>query len=342
MHDRTSIGKALTDFLSEQLPHATDIRVEGLYRSGTGTSRENWPFVATWAISTRTERHPLLLRRDPPSSVIDTDRAAEFALLRALEPTDVPAPHAWWLDDTGEWFGLPSMIVERYEGHTDRGMLRDRNPLGLTQAKRVSLAQDLCDVLAGIHTLDPERFGLTTFMPDPGTNPAEQQLREWEDVLAACQLEPQPALRLALRWLREHLAPPPAKVVLVHGDFRPANVLINSEAIETVLDWELAHLSDPLDDLGWYCTPIYSREHFVPDMWEETRFLERYAQRTGLSVDRQALRFWKVFAIFRLAVMALTGVRNFCDGTTDRPAAPATAVTQRLLTEITNSTADTN
>jgi aminoglycoside phosphotransferase (APT) family kinase protein len=101
--------------------------------------------------------------------------------------------------------------------------------------------------------------------------------------------------------------------------------------VEVLLDWELAHLGDPVDDLGWYACSIYSLEHFLDDRWTLADFLARYAAVTGHSVDPERLRFWQVMSTFRLAVIALTAIRNFCDGTTDRPAPPADRVVLQAL-----------
>ena len=64
---------------------------------------------------------------------------------------------------------------------------------------------------------------------------------------------PRPVFELALRWLREHDPGPPPEVTLVHGDFRHGNLIIGPDGLRAVLDWELAHLGDPMEDLGWIC-----------------------------------------------------------------------------------------
>ena len=145
---------------------------------------------------------------------------------------------------------------------------------------------------------------------------------------------------MAAEWLRDHLPPPPPRTVLVHGDFRPANVLVENGAFAVLLDWELSHLGDPLDDLGWYTTPLYAREHFIPGVWEQADFLRRYTGLSGIAVDPAALRFWQVMSTFRLAVIALTAVRSFCEGGSDRPAAPADAVIRRVLADIATAPAE--
>lgn len=323
------VERRLRAFLIAQIGDPK-LTISGLHRSGNGSSRENWPFDVEWSEDGKVVHRSLLLRRDPPSSVVDTGRATEFALLKALEPTPVPTPTVHWLDDSGEELLRPSMIVDRHPGRAHRAVLRDKNPLDLRPTQRVELAQSLCDLLASVHAIDVDSAGLRTILPDSGSNPALSELDHWERNLTESELEPQPTLRWTLRWLRDRTPPPPARHVLVHGDFRPANVLVHEGKVRLLLDWELARLGDPLDDLGWYCAPLYEREHFIPGVWEQDDFLRRYTELTGTPIDPGALLFWQVLAMFRLAVIALQATRIFCTGESDRPAAPATALVQRL------------
>ncbi|MFC4000171.1 phosphotransferase family protein [Prauserella oleivorans] len=327
------VQQRLRDFLAARTGDG-NVTVTGLRRSGTGSSRENWPFDAGWVQDGHSVHRPLLLRRDPPSSVVDTGRTTEFALLKALEPTPVPAPVVHWLDDSGDELLRPSMVVDRHPGRAHRAVLRDKNPLGLTSTERTELARNLCDLLASVHAVDVDAAGLRDVLPGPQPDPATAELDRWERILTESEWEPQPTLRWTLRWLRDHVPPPPARHVLVHGDFRPANVLVHEGPVQALLDWELAHIGDPLDDLGWYCAPLYEREHFIPGSWEQAAFLRRYTELTGTPVDPDALLFWQMLAMFRLAVIALQAVRVFCAGESDRPAAPAAALTRRLASTV--------
>lgn len=328
------LREALQDFLRRELGADADPVVNRLARSGTGSSRENWPFDATWTQDGVRGEHRLLMRRDPLASVVDTARSTEFALLKALQHTTIPAPAVRWLDDSGAQLSRPTMIGDRYEGSAHRAVLRDRNPLKLTAEQRGDLARQMCDVLAALHCLDVADLGLSGLFDRPAPSPAAYELHRWVAELDAVELEPQPGLRLCVDWLRDNIPAPPQRIVLVHGDFRPANVLVSGGQLSVLLDWELAHLGDPLDDLGWYTTPLYRVEHFIPGAWEPDDFLVRYTAATGIEVPKRALEFWQIMATFRLAVIALTGVRNFCEHRSDRPAGPADAVVARVIDQI--------
>src|SRR5581483_305862 len=88
--------------------------------------------------------------------------------------------------------------------------------------------------------------------------------------------------------------------------------------IVAMLDWETAHLGDPLEDLGWITNPLRRREHQIPGVWERADIARRYEELTGLRVTEADLRFWNVLANFKLAVIVLTGARSFVEGRGDR------------------------
>lgn len=302
-------------------------------RLGGGSSQENWAFTAraTDPASGATT-HELLLRRDPASGVIDTSRAQEFALLRALGATDLPVARVHALDD-GTLCGRPAMVVDRLAGRADRALLRDKDPLGLGAVRREELARELPALLGRVHRVDVRAVGLADVLGPAPRDPARSELDRWIGELDDAALEPLPALRVVADWLAEHVPAPPAELRLVHGDFRPANVLVDGGDISALLDWELARLGDPHDDLGWYTCSVYRAEHFLPGRFEPAHALEVWSETSGMDIDPERLHFWQVMSTFRLAVIAVRAVRNFCEGTTDRPAAPPTRVVRLALAE---------
>ncbi len=306
--------------------------IEEPRRLGGGSSQENWAFDVRWGTGAAEQCRELLLRRDPASGVVDTPRAVEFALLEALQGTGVPAPRVHALDD-GTLFGRPAMVVDRLRGSAHRAALRGTDPLGLGNAGRSALARSLPEVLAAVHTVDVEGLGLDDVLGKPPVDPAAHELERWVAELDRVELEPQPGLRFVAAWLEDNLPVPVDRPRLVHGDFRPANVLVDGGRLEALLDWELAHLGDPHDDLGWYTCSVYRGEHFIPGDWEIADFLTAWSAASGLAIEPGRLHFWQVMSTFRLAVIALTGVANFVAGTSDRPTGPADRVVGLALAE---------
>ncbi len=116
-------------------------------------------------------------------------------------------------------------------------------------ARRRALAEAFCDLLAQVHAVDWRALGLGDVLADPGEEAARHELDHWEQVLRADQLEALPELDLAIDWLRAR-ARPSRRTVLVHADYKPGNILLEGDRVTALLDWELAHLGDPLEDLA--------------------------------------------------------------------------------------------
>lgn len=317
MASEIDLERALADFLAERMPRAMGLAITGLRRATLGLSRENWPFSLTWREDGAIHERSLLLRRDPVGSVLETDRAVEFRILEALGQTSVPAPRVLFLDPTGDRLGRPAIIMERRDGVCDYFVL-EGGTLQLPVLQRRRLAEDLCEALVDIHAVDWRALGLGDLHPSPLPPGALRELDWWQRYLARQALEPQPEMAAVAAWLRRN-APEPQRAVLVHGDFKAGNVLLTGEGrIDAILDWEIAHVGDPMEDLGWVTNPYRAREHIIPGVWECQDLIDHYAARTGLRVDPAELRYWNVFTNFKLAAIVLTGVRSACEKRGDR------------------------
>ena len=308
------VGVRLERFLSEKLGAGARLKLDGLRRTSAGMSRENWVFDASWCDASGYEvSEPLIMRRDPVGSVLDTDRNVEYEVLRALEQTDVPAPRVRWLDADGAALGRPSVVMVREEGVCEYYVLNSSRPL----VDRVAIARHYLDVLAAIHRVDWQALGLDAVLEDPGDRAAQAAVDHWEGELRRHQIEPHPELEVVAAWLRAH-APVAQATVLVHGDFKPGNALMRGDDISAVLDWETAHLGDPIEDIGWITNPVRSREHQIVGSWERQQIFEHYAARTGFVVEENTVRWWNVLANYKLSVITLTGTDAFVDGRLDR------------------------
>src|SRR5262249_53158919 len=161
----------------------------------------------------------------------------------AARTAGVPVPEVYDHGDEALGRGRPYLLTERLDGETiPRRLLRDE----AYAAARPRLAHRLGEVLARIHRVDPDSVpGL------PRVDALGQAVAIYEEFA-----EPRPALEIGLRWLAEH-RPPPSGDRLVHGDFRTGNLIVAEDGLRAVLDWELAHRGDPLQDLGWLCTKAW-------------------------------------------------------------------------------------
>ena len=140
----------LEALIIDSIPTAHDFSFVGVERAAGGLSRENWSLDATWIDAMGAQSRRLMLMRDAAGTLLATDRKREFAVLRALEATSVPAPKAHWLDHDGRRLGAPSLIMDRMPGRCDYMVLNGARPLDA----RLNLARAFIDLMARIHAVD--------------------------------------------------------------------------------------------------------------------------------------------------------------------------------------------
>src|SRR5262245_36731190 len=128
--------------------------------------------------------------------------------------------------------------------------------------------------------------------------------------------QPHPVFEVALRWLSSR-APSSRQPALVHGDYRMGNVIVGPEGLRAVLDWELAHAGDPMEDLGWLCVRAWRfgvDDRPVAGLCERERLCAAYERASGERVDRAAVRWWEVFGNFKWGVICIMQAQTFLNG----------------------------
>ncbi|MEU8138535.1 phosphotransferase family protein [Streptodolium elevatio] len=304
-----------------------DLAVSPPQRTTLGFSRENWFFDAVWKTNGHGDgRTRLVARRDPVGSVLDSDRAVEAAVLAAVHRTDVPVPALHWVDLDGAEADRPTLVMDRAPGRCEPFVLAGPLP----EAERAALAGKFCEQLAAIHRLDPAALGLGGVLADPGPGAAHVAVAHWDAELRKIQQAPEPELEYILAWLTA-TAPASGATTLVHGDFKPGNVLIEDGRVTAVLDWETAHLGDPLEDVGWVTNPLRAREHLIPGVWERDDLIAAWERHTGRTADRLAVRWWNVLANLKLTVIVMAGQHALAHGRYDRIIQTPTALHRVML-----------
>ncbi|MBI3786455.1 MAG: phosphotransferase family protein, partial [Deltaproteobacteria bacterium] len=241
--------RRLSVFLAKAIGIDT-VDVSNLRRLPGGASRETWALDVHYVRDGQATQLSLVLRRDPPKASVHGQRRDEFLLLQAAAATGVAVPAVRWLADEVDTLGAPFFLMDRIEGETiARRLLRDEEYAG---ARRVMTAQ-LGRALAAIHRIDRQRCDLS-FLAEPTADetPAQSELERYQQIHRAIAPDPHPAFELAFRWLAQRL-PSGCERVVVHGDFRIGNVIFGPEGVRSILDWELAHVGDPMEDLAWMC-----------------------------------------------------------------------------------------
>ena len=287
-----------------------EVVVTNLRRVPGGASRETWSFDASFEGE---PSRPLILRRDPGRTSVGSDRALEFRVLRAVRAAGVPVPQVLWLGDDPAILEGCFFVMERIEGETlARRLLREA---AYADARRVMPAQ-LASILARIHAVPLEDHGLDLL---PGRHedghPAALELSRYEQIYRALAPEPHPVIEYGLRWLGRRL-PPSRRRVLVHGDYRIGNIMFGPEGVRVVLDWEQAHVGDPMEDLGWMCVRAWRFGSPLPvgGIGERAAFFRAYESAGGDVVDPEIVRFWEALGDLKWAVICIAQAKTYLDG----------------------------
>ena len=299
-------------YLQHQMPDAREIEVSQLWRIPGGASRETWSFDATWREGKARTGRGFIVRRDPEASLLETERYVEFRVYQAVQGSGIPVPEVFWLEADPCWLERPFFVMGRLPGEASPQALVPAGFNGHAEA----IARHKVEILARIHNLDWRGLGLD-FLGVPSGPEAcgEQEIARWEGIMRAQQLEPQPVLELALAWLHAH-KPVAQRITLVHADYRTGNFLVERDRITGVLDWEVAHLGDPLEDVAWVCLRSWrwAGDARVGGLLPRADFYRRYEEASGIKVDPEAVRFWEVLGNLKFAAICLTGARSFCEG----------------------------
>jgi len=264
--------------------------VVDLVRLSGGASRETWSFDLVTPGAVR--RGMILQRRRAASGPSGHPPDVEAALLRAAAGAGVPVAGLVGVgDDNG--LGAPWLVVERIEGETiPRKLLRDDE----FAAARPLLAAQLGRAAAAIHSIPVDSV--------PALDD-QDQLTAFGSLVGALS-QPRPALELAVRRL-DASRPAAARRTVVHGDFRTGNLLVGPDGLRAVLDWELAHVGDPVEDLGWLCTRSwrFGSPARVGGFGSVGELVAAYESTSGVPVDLDALRWWEAFGSLKWAVICL-------------------------------------
>lgn len=271
----------------------------------------------------------LVVRRPPFGPVPPTahDMAREFRWLSAVHPVFPLAPRVYLLCDDPAVVGAVFYVMERRHGivvrHDEPPEIKDRPEV----RRRVGLA--LVDALADLHAIDLEQAGLAHLGKPAGF--VERQVRGWSDRWHRAKTTDVAEMDALAAWLVKELPPNPARPAIVHGDFKLDNLMLDARdpsRLVAVFDWEMAALGDPLVDLGIllaYWVPNAPPEQHDALTTVTTRpgwitpeeIVERYARRNGCDVS--TLKFFEVFALFKIAVVIQQIYFRFVQGQTDDP-----------------------
>ena len=277
--------------LADALAHVLGATaVTDLTRLSGGASRETWKFAA--------DGRTYVLQRQRAGDV--REMRVEADVLRAAFAAGVRVPElvaSGSVNDPDNPVAASYMILEHVDGETiARKILRDDE---YAHARGVLVA-DMARSLAALHTIDPSAIdGLPTV-------DQVAQYRVTLDDLNERLGQSHSTFELAFRWLDAN-RPSSTRRTLVHGDFRLGNVMVGPDGLRAVLDWELAHVGDPMEDLGWLCVRAwrFGSPRPVAGVGEYDELFDAYRDASGLDVDREVVRWWEVLGTLKWGIMCM-------------------------------------
>ncbi len=250
------------------------LEIEHLHQLSGGASRETWSFTAGG--------RPLILRRDPPGRPgLRGSMQREADAMRACRRAGLAVPEVL-ADDDGSVLGTAGLVMTHVAGETlARKILRDDE----FAAARAHLVDDLGRFLAGLHAIDPVEV--------PGLVEVDALEQYWNAYEALDDTSP--TFERAHEWLVTH-RPPRSATTIVHGDLRLGNVIVDAHGLAAAIDWELVHVGDPLEDLGWLCVRAwrFGAPLEVGGVGTIDQLIAAYEGVGGRPVDRDALHWWLV------------------------------------------------
>lgn len=281
MQQTTSLPEHMRTWIEE----ATSASVANATRRPGGGRNEGW--LIELAADGGTQRTAFLrwVRTDPRTTGDPWTVHREAEVYRALSRTDLPVAHFIAVHPTDQ-----ALLLEVVEGDGRFSLVRDAD-------RATAIARDFIRCLARLHALDPVELGLAA----PGSTVADHvrgQLDEIDALIAFRGGVPTAELTLALRWLRDHVPAHDGRPVIVQGDTGPGNFMFDGDRVSAIVDWELAHVGDPMDDLAW--VSLRSVQEPFPDL--EERFAE-YEEASGNRIDLGRIRYYRVLAEAKIMAM---------------------------------------
>ena len=302
----------------------------------------------TYKLLTPTRSYVMRAKPGPVVKLLPSAHAVEreFAVMRALEGTDVPVARMYCLCEDESVIGRAFYIMEFVQGR----VLWDQALPGMSNAERGAIYDEMNRVIAALHKADYAERGLAGF-GKPG-NYFERQIGRWSKQYVASITQPIPEMDQLMAWLPAHI-PAGARDVrrtgIVHGDYRLDNLIFHptQPRVLAVLDWELSTLGHPLADFSYHCMAW----HIPPGSFRgiggldvaslgiptEAEYIRRYCARTGFTTPDELAPDWSFYLaynLFRIAAILQGIAKRIETGTASNAQAAKSAAGVRPLAEM--------
>ena len=310
--DDATLALRVAAYLSQQVGHPVQVGTVRRFAVGFSWLTCAVPVTGLDGGAATTE---LILRLGPDYGLFAPYSAGpQVMAMQSLEGTAVPLPRAYWSSDDPAILGAPFMFCEKVSGTAVVPWVAAGQP-GLEDGYRQGLAEQFTDILAALHCVAWQgrpiaamAHGITV------ENAALRNVEQWEALIGRWAMRPYPLADWGIRWLKRH-TPVAPRVAIVHGDYRTGNFLEEGGRITSILDWELVHLGDPHEDLGWASLPMYmGGSRLICRLAEPAWFYRRYGERAGFEVSMDSVRYYRAFSLLKLAATHMAAARCFEEG----------------------------
>ena len=253
----------------------------------------------------------LILRRTQESSLIETSQSTEYLAYSAYQGTSVPVPAMIDINEDEEALGAPFMLMQQLDGVAASPFTPDAY-----SPHEKELGQQFWSILGEIAKKDIKDDFINQF--DNATEDPcwKKELDKWVTVIKEDSISIEPILEAGIRKLYKKPPKEPSKKSLVHGDYRNGNFLFNENKITGILDWEMAHIGDPLEDLGWALSPIWSWQDPSKPAYliDRKASLSAWESSSGLAIDKNDLKWWELFACVKGMAIWISAGNEFKTG----------------------------
>lgn len=307
-------------YVAHRLPEAKNIEILLVNPIFGGASRETFSVEVKYVIRGETVSQRLIVRRECETGIIETSIRTEYLAYGAFQNSDVPVPRLLWAEEDPKWLGRPFYVMEEVLGCQALHVLFRAPPF---ETLREKVGRTFCWIMGRIAAADPAAIGLQEQLEAVAPEDCwKRELDYWEKYAEQNVLEPQPVLKAAIRGLRRRPPPPPSRTVIVHGDMRAGNFLFDEKGeIRAVLDWEMMHLGDPLEDLAWSMNRLWTWAE--PDrigyMISRQEGIRTWEEASGFRADPEALAWWEIFTSVKSMAIWLSMNKKFATGTNTDP-----------------------
>ncbi len=313
------LAAQFTAYAQTRLPAYANLSVTGLTRIHGGASRETYSIDLAFEEAGADKTLGVILRRDPVDSLIDTDRKIEFAAIQSMDGVDLPVPRALFLEEASEPLGAPFFVMERI----DIGVPAAPFQLDALDPHRERLGRQMFAQMGKIAAVDPATSPLASVIDTPERDACwKRELAYWEGEIDKHARKPEPIAKAAIRHLWRNPPPPAQKLSIVHGDYRIGNFLHDGNGkITAILDWEMAHIGDPYEDVAWATDLLWSGGDVARAggmlSWPEA--VAEWELASGLKFDFAAFEWWSIFSSVKAIGIWISSARAFVDGANDDP-----------------------